>query len=200
MSTSSAAAARRSLRLNPTNVKDNLKKERERFLARQRRLESLAEPLNEVTAKLEKLDHALAARSVAAERKVESLESARDKRIEKIRAEYAAKIEAAKVDAQQAVEDLRTQQSVDESALLLDYAKAIVEFTHEGSAADLGAVLGVSAREAKKIIEQSQTDLAAAGIVVLPAAAPSVEDSAPGSDPETVGESTDDGAAAAIAS
>jgi hypothetical protein len=200
MASSSAAAARRSSRLNPTNVKDNLRRERERLLARQRRLESLAEPLNDVAAKLEKLDHALAARSVAAERKVESLKKARDRRIEKIQAEFEVKIEAAKSDAQRAVEDLRVQQSADESALMLDYSKAIIEFTHKASAADLAAVLGVSTREAKKIVEQSQIDLAAAGIIVDPAGDRLAPTTVAAADSDSTGEPADDGVGSAIAS
>jgi len=99
MATSSKAAARRSLRPHTTpNVRENLRREKERVLARQAELETLAAPINEAAAQLAKIDAIVDARAAAAQRKIEQLEKARDKRIEKIRAEFAAKIAAARTD------------------------------------------------------------------------------------------------------
>ncbi|WP_330766948.1 hypothetical protein [Rhodococcus sp. M8-35] len=162
MATSSKAAARRSLRPHTApNVRENLRREKERLLARQAELETLAAPINEVAAQLAKIDATVASRAAAAQRKIQQLEKARDKRIEKIRAEFAAKIEAARTDTESIELGLTPQEQAHEEALLLDYARAIVTFGESASAAELASVLGVSTREAKKIIEQAKVDLAA---------------------------------------
>lgn len=160
MATSSKAAARRSLRPHTTpNVRENLRRERERILARQAELETLAAPINEVAAQLAKIDASVDARATAAQRKIAQLEKARDKRIEKIRAEFATKIAAARTDAESPQLGLTPEEQAHEEALLLDYSRAIVAFSEGASAAELASVLGVGAREAKKIIDQAKGDL-----------------------------------------
>ncbi|WP_119699149.1 hypothetical protein [Rhodococcus ruber] len=162
MATSSKAAARRSLRPHTTpNVRENLRREKERLLARQAELETLAAPIIEVAAQLAKIDALVDARATAAQRRIAQLEKARDTRIEKIRAEFAAKIAAARTDAESTELGLTPQEHAHEEALLLDYARAIAAFTEGASATELASVLGVGAREAKQIIEQAKTDLAA---------------------------------------
>ena len=164
MATSSNSAARRSLRPHTTpNVRDNLRRERERFLARQAELESLAAPINDTVARLAKLDAAVESRASAPLRKIEQLEKARDRRIAKIQQEYAAKIEEAKAAADQAGAHLTPEEQAQEALLLHDYAVAIVEFSEAASPAELAPLLGVSTREAKKIIEQAKADLSVAG-------------------------------------
>lgn len=171
MATSSNAAARRSLRPHSApNVRENLRRERERLLARQSELEQLAAPINEVAAQLAKLDAVVESRSTAAERKVEQLVKARDKKIEKLRQEFEAKIEAAKKEADSTDNSLTAEEQAQEDALLLDYARAIAVFAKDASAAELASVLGVSAREAKKTVEQAKQDLAAAGLIEIPSA------------------------------
>lgn len=162
MATSSKAAARRSLRPHTApNVRENLRREKERLLARQAELETLAAPINEVAAQLSKIDAIVDSRAAAAQRKIEQLEKARDKRIEKIREEFAAKIAAARTDAESTELGLMPEEQAREEALLLDYARAIVTFSEGASPAELASVLGVGTREAKKIIEQAKNDLAA---------------------------------------
>lgn len=160
MATSSKAAARRSLRPHTTpNVRENLRREKERVLARQAELETLAAPINEVAAQLAKIDAIVDSRAAASQRKIQQLEKARDKRIEKIREEFAAKIAAARTDAESTELGLTADEQAHEEALLLDYARAIVTFSEGASAAELASVLGVGIREAKKITEQARKDL-----------------------------------------
>ena len=189
MATSSNAAARRSLRPHSApNVRENLRRERERLLARQAELEKLAGPINEVAAQLAKLDAVVESRSTAAERKIEQLVKARDKKIEKLRQEYEAKIEAAKKEAESTDSSLTAEEQVQEDALLLDYARAIAVFAKDASVAELASVLGVSVREAKKTVEQAKQDLAAAGLVEVPSstAAAASESGGAASEPVTV--------------
>lgn len=182
MVTSSKAAARRSLRPHTTpNVRENLRREKERFLARQAELESWAAPIHEVAAQLAKLDAVVDSRAAAPQRKIEKLEKARDRRIAKIQQEYAAKIEAAKAEAEAAGTRLTPEEQQQETALLREYARAIVEFSDNASAGELAPLLGVSTREAKKIIEQAQNDLDGSGIgaspaTAAPASAPAADD------------------------
>ncbi len=167
MATSSNAAARRSLRPHTApNVRENLRRERERLLARQAELEKLAGPINEVAAQLAKLDAIVDSRSTAAERKIEQLVKARDKKIEKIREEFAAKIEAAQKEAESADGGLTPEEQAQEDALLIDYARAVVMFSADASVTELASVLGVSTREAKRTVEQAKKNLAAAGIAL----------------------------------
>lgn len=164
MATSSNSAARRSLRPHTApNVRENLRRERERFLARQTELESLAAPINEVAAKLAKLDAVIESRESAPLRRIEKLEKTRDQRIQKIQDEFAAKIDAVKTEAAAAGGQVTPEEAAQESALLRDYALAIVEFSNSASASELAPLLGVSSREAKKIIEQAKADLGASG-------------------------------------
>ncbi len=175
MATSSKAAARRSLRPHTTpNVRENLRREKERVLARQAELETLAAPINEAAAQLAKIDAIVDARAAAAQRKIEQLEKVRDKRIEKIRAEFAAKIAAARTDAESTELGLTPQEQEHEEALLLDYARAIVTFSEGASATELASVLGVGTREAKKVLEQAKTNLAAPSVPLAPVETASV--------------------------
>ena len=175
MATSSKAAARRSLRPHTTpNVRENLRREKERVLARQAELETLAAPINEAAAQLAKIDAIVDARAAAAQRKIAQLEKARDKRIEKIRAEFAAKIAAARTDAESTEAGLTPQEQAREEALLLDYARAIVAFSEGASATELASVLGVGTREAKKVLEQAKTDLATSSVPLAPVETTSV--------------------------
>ncbi|WP_052033957.1 hypothetical protein [Rhodococcus ruber] len=175
MATSSKAAARRSLRPHTApNVRENLRREKERLLARQAELETLAAPINEVAAQLAKIDAIVDARVTAAQRKIQQLEKARDKRIEKIRAEFAAKIAAARSEVESTELGLTPEEQAHEEALLLDYARAIVAFGEGASAAELASVLGVGTREAKKIFEQAKTDLAVTSVPLAPVETTSV--------------------------
>ena len=170
MATSSNAAARRSLRPHTApNVRENLRRERERVLARQAELEALAAPIHDAAAKLAKLDAVLEARAATPQRKIEQLEKARDRRIAKIQQEYAAKIEAVKAQAESAGTHLTPEEQQQESTLLRDYALAIVEFNKNASPLELAPVLGVSTREAKKIIAQAKDDLAVPCTAASPA-------------------------------
>lgn len=163
MASSSDAAARRSLRPHTApNVRENLRKQKERVLARQAELEQLAAPIHDIAAKLGKLDALVESRSSAGERKIEHLEKAREKKIDKIRAEFAVKIDAAREEAQSADHSLTAPEKEQEQQLLHEYAQAIVAFGTGASAAELGVVLGVSIREAKKIVEQAKQDLGVA--------------------------------------
>lgn len=179
MATSSKAAARRSLRPHTTpNVRENLRRERERVLARQAELESLAAPINDAAAKLAKLDAMLESRAATPQRKIEQLEKARDRRIAKIQQEYAAKIEAVRAEAASAGTHLTSEEQEQESVLLREYASAIVEFSENASPAELAPLLGVNTREAKEIIEQAKDCLDASGVAALPAA-PAADDTRP---------------------
>ncbi len=179
MATSSTSAARRSLRPHTApNVRENLRRERERVLARQAELEKLAAPINDAAAKLTKLDAVVESRAATPRRKIEQLEKARDRRIAKIQQEYAAKIEAVKAEAESAGVHLTPEEQAQESSLLREYALAIVEFGKNASAGELAPLLGVSAREAKKIIEQAKSDLDTSDVAASPAA--SAPTSAPG--------------------
>ncbi|MGW4019602.1 hypothetical protein ACWECW_25185 [Rhodococcus ruber] len=170
MATSSKAAARRSLRPHTTpNVRENLRREKERLLARQAELESLAAPIHDTAAKLAKLDAVLESRAATPQRKIEQLEKARDRRIARIQQEYAAKIEAVQEEAKFAGTHLTPEEQQQESSLMREYALAIVEFSQNASPAELAPLLGVSTREAKKIIEQAKDDLATSGVVASPA-------------------------------
>lgn len=185
MATSSKAAARRSLRPHTTpNVRENLRREKERFLARQAELESLAAPIHDAAAKLAKLDAVVESRSAAPQRKIEQLEKARDRRIAKIQQEYAAKIEAVQAEAKSAGTHLTPEEQEQESSLLREYASAIVEFSENASSAELAPLLGVSQREAKMIIEQAKDDLDGSGTTASPATAapapaPAADDTQP---------------------
>lgn len=185
MATSSKAAARRSLRPHTTpNVRENLRRERERFLARQAELEALAAPIHDAAAQLAKLDAVLESRAATPQRTIEKLEKARDRRIAKIQQEYAAKIEAVQAEAESAGTHLTPEEQEQESSLLREYALAIVEFSANASAAELAPLLGVSTREAKKIIDQAKDDLAASGIgawsaTATPAPLPAADDNQP---------------------
>ncbi|NGP05758.1 hypothetical protein G6038_09740 [Rhodococcus sp. 14C212] len=183
MATSSKAAARRSLRPHTTpNVRENLRREKERFLARQAELESLAAPINDAAAKLAKLDAVLESRAATPQRKIEQLEKARDRRIAKIQQEYATKIEAVQAEAKSAGTHLTPEEQQQELSLLREYASAIVAFSENASAGELAPLLGVSTREAKKIIGQAKDDLAASGVVASPATpapAPAIDDKQP---------------------
>lgn len=171
MATSSTSAARRSLRPHTApNVRENLRRERERVLARQAELESFAAPINDAAAKLAKLDAVLESRAATPRRKIEQLEKARDRRVAKIQQEYAAKIEAVKAEAESAGVHLTPEEQAQEASLLREYALAIVEFGKNASAGELAPLLGVSAREAKKIIEQAKSDLDTPDIPASPAA------------------------------
>ena len=178
MASSSKAAPRRSLRPHTApNVRENLRRERERLLARQAHLEELAAPINEVAGHLAKLDAMRNSKANAAERRIEQLEKARDTKLEKIRADFEAKISAARAEADQAADVLTPEEQAREDALLLDYARAIVAFTNAASAADLASVLGVPAREAKKIAGQAKSDVESAeGAAADPA--PAADDQA----------------------
>lgn len=188
MATSSNAAARRSLRPHTTpNVRENLRRERERVLARQAELEALAAPINAATAKLAKLDGVIASRESAPLRTIEKLEKMRDQRIAKIRDEFAAKIEAVKAEADAAGGQVTPEEQAQESALLRDYALAIVEFSTSASPAELAPLLGVSSREAKKIIEQAEADLDASGAgAATPTSIPAPAPTAPADDRQPV--------------
>ncbi|BDB63501.1 hypothetical protein RDE2_52950 (plasmid) [Rhodococcus sp. RDE2] len=135
----------------------------------------LAAPINEAAAELAKLDATVEARVASPQRKIEQLERRRDQRIErmkqKIEDEYAAKIEAIKAEAETAGAHMTPDEQDHESSLLREYALAIVEFSESASPAELAPVLGVSTREAKRIIEQAKDDLAASGAVSSPATA-----------------------------
>ncbi|GES36261.1 hypothetical protein RAJCM14343_1512 [Rhodococcus aetherivorans] len=160
-------------------MRENLRRERERVLARQAELESLAAPINDAAAKLAKLDAVLESRAATPQRKIERLEKARDRRIAKIQQEYAAKIEAVQAEAASAGTHLTPEEQEQESSLLREYASAIVEFSANASPAELAPLLGVSTREAKKIIEQAKDDLAAPGTVALPPTATPVPSPGP---------------------
>ncbi|QDC17353.1 hypothetical protein [Rhodococcus ruber] len=185
MATSSTSAAHRSLRPHTTpNVRENLRRERERVLARQAELETLAAPITDAAAKLAKLDAVLESRAATPQRKIEQLERARDRRIAKIQQEYAAKIETVKTEAESAGNALTPDEQAQETVLLREYASAIVEFGKNASPAELAPLLGVSTREAKKIIEQAKSALAASGVVAssataTPAPAPAVNSTRP---------------------
>lgn len=126
-------------------------------------MESLAAPINDAAAQLAKLDAAVESRASAPQRKIEQLERARDRRIAKIQQEYAAKIEAVKAEAEQAGAQLTAEEQAQEAGLLQDYALAIVRFSKAASPAELAPILGVSTREAKKIIEQALDGLSLGG-------------------------------------
>lgn len=157
---SSSAAARRSLRPHTApNVRENLRKQKERLLARQAELEELAAPIHDVAAKLGKLDAIVESRSSAGQRKIEQLEKSLEKKIEKLRAEFAAKIEQVRQESDEASVGLTPQEQDTESALLSEYARAIVAFGDQASVAELASVLGVRSREAKGILEQARADV-----------------------------------------
>lgn len=161
MTSSSRAASRRSQRLHATqNVRENLRKERERALARQTRLEQLAAPIAAVAAELDKLDAVIASRTRTAERKIEQLIKNRDHKIAAIRADFDTKIEQARTNAS-ATPALSPEEQQREEALLLDHARAIIEFTQSGTPRELGSVLGVTTREARHIIDSARIDLTA---------------------------------------
>ncbi|MGV9950098.1 hypothetical protein [Rhodococcus aetherivorans] len=163
-------------------MRENLRREKERLLARQAELETLAAPIHEVAAQLAKLDAVIDSRSAAPQRKIEQLEKARDRRIAKIRAEYAAKIEAVKTESESAGTHLTREEQQQESLLLREYASAIVEFSENASTSELAPLLGVSTREAKKVIGQAKADLAAYGATAsptTPAPAPAAHDKQP---------------------
>lgn len=175
MATSSQSAARRSLRPHTApNVRENLRRERERLLARQAELETLAAPINDVAAQLAKLDEAVEARVMSPQRKIEQLQRRRDQRIErmkeKLEQEYAAKIAAIESEADTAGAHMTPDEQTQESTLLREYAQAIVEFSKNASPAELAPLLGMSTREAKKIIEQAKEDVDASSVAVSPAA------------------------------
>ncbi|CCW11043.1 hypothetical protein [Rhodococcus aetherivorans] len=165
-------------------MRENLRRERERVLARQAELQKLAAPINDAAAQLTKLDAVLDSRAATPRRKIEQLEKARDRRIAKIQQEYAAKIEAVKTEAESAGNALTPDEQAQETVLLREYTQAIVEFSKNASPAELAPLLGVSTREAKKIIEQATGDLdtpdvAASPAAPAPASAPGAGDTQP---------------------
>lgn len=164
MASTSHAASRRSLRPHTTpNVRENARRERERLLARQAELEKLSAPIHAAAEKLAKLDAAVSARAEAPLKKIERLEKARDRKIEKIQQEYAAKIAAVREELESSAEQMTPDEREQEATLLREYADAIVRFSDKASAAELAPLLGVSVREAKKIIEQARDNLGITG-------------------------------------
>ncbi|MFD9663441.1 hypothetical protein ACFWAY_17725 [Rhodococcus sp. NPDC059968] len=165
MATSSEAAAIRSRRLHTVkNVEENVKAARQRALEHQKLIEKLAKPLNSVSEKLARLDRDRDSVAVQRDRRIESLQSGLEKKIEKLKADTAAKIERAKKDTETKLAELHNSQRESEDALLLEYAQAIVQFSFDGSNADLATVLGVSQKEAKELIASSVAELEKAGI------------------------------------
>ncbi|KAF0956849.1 hypothetical protein [Rhodococcus sp. T7] len=165
MATSSEAAAIRSRRLHTVkNVDANVKAARQRALEHQKLIEELAKPLNAVSEKLADLDHEGDAVLAAGARRIESLKSGLEKKIEKLKADTAAKIEQTKKDTETKLEELQNSQRESEDALLLEYAQAIVQFSHGGSNADLATVLGITQKKAKELVASSTTELKKAGI------------------------------------
>lgn len=165
MATSSETAAIRSRRLHTVkNVEENVKAARQRALEQQKRIEELSKPLNLVSEKLALLDRDGAAVLAAHDRRIESLTSGLEKKIEKLKSDTAAKIEQAKKDTETKLAELHTSQRESEDALLLEYAEAIVQFSRNGSNADLATVLGISQKKAKELIASSTADLEKAGI------------------------------------
>ncbi|MEF9411330.1 hypothetical protein AB0P13_23175 [Rhodococcus pyridinivorans] len=164
MASTSRVASRRSLRPHTAgNVRENARRARERLLARQAELEKLSAPIHAAAEKLAKLDSAVSARADAPLKKIERLEKARDRKIEKIRQEYAAKIAAVREELESDAEQMTPAEREQEEMLLREYADAIVAFSGKASAAELAPLLGVSVREAKKIIEQARADLGITG-------------------------------------
>lgn len=133
------------------------------MLARQAELEALAGSIHDATDKLSKLEAAVASRAQSPLKKIERLEQTRDRRIKKIQEQYAAKIAEIQREMEAGTETLTPQEREQESALLREYAEAIATFSRSASASELAPLLGVSAREAKKLIMQAKTDLGAAG-------------------------------------
>ncbi|MCK8674860.1 hypothetical protein M1M07_27600 [Rhodococcus sp. HM1] len=131
----------------------------------------MAGPIHEATDKLSKLEAAVASRAQAPLKKIERLEQTRDRRIKKIQEEYAAKIAEIQREMEAGVETLTPQEREQESSLLREYAEAIVTFSRSASASELAPLLGVSTREAKKLIMQAKADLG-----VTESAAPSSDD------------------------
>ena len=165
MATSSETAAIRSRRLHTVkNVEENVKAARQRALEHQKRIESLAKPLNSVSEKLARLDRERDSVAAARDRRIESLQSGLEKKVEKLKADTAAKIEQTKKDTETKLAELHNSQRGSEDALLLEYAEAIVQFSLGGSNADLATVLGVSQKEAKELIASSTAELEKAGI------------------------------------
>ena len=163
MASTSQSASRRSLRPHTTpNVRENARRQRERLLARQAELEALAGPIHDATDKLSKLEATVASRAQAPLKKVERLEQTRDRRIKKIQEEYAAKIAEIQREMEAGTETLTPQEREQESSLLREYAEAIVTFSRSASASELAPLLGVSTREAKKLIMQAKADLGVA--------------------------------------
>jgi len=134
----------------------------------------LAGPIHEATDKLSKLEATVASRAQAPLKKIERLEQTRDRRIKKIQEEYAAKIAEIQREMEAGTETLTPQEREQESALLCEYAEAIVTFSRSASASELAPLLGVSAREAKTLILQAQADLGVGDVAT--AAAPSSDD------------------------
>lgn len=179
MATSSDKSTPLSRRLHSvTNVDQNIKAARQKALDHQNLIEKLAQPLNTVSEKLAKLGQEQASVSAAAERRIESLTDGLEKKIEKLKEDTKAKIEQAKIDAKAKIESLQNEQHSSENALMLEYAEAIVQFSFDGSNADLATVLGVSQKEAKDLIASSTAELEKAGVpVVRPANSTSATDS-----------------------
>lgn len=167
MSTSPAKSASLSGRLRiVANVDQNIKAARQKALDHQNLIEKLAKPLNVVSEKLAKLEHAQASVSVAGERKIESLTEGLEKKIAKLKEDTAAKIEQTKAETKAKIEALQSEQSSSENKLMIEYAEAIAQFSLGGSPSDLATVLGVSQKEAKNLIESSKSELDKAGISV----------------------------------
>ncbi|WP_009475900.1 hypothetical protein [Rhodococcus sp. JVH1] len=165
MATPSETAAIRSRRLHTVkNVEENVKAARQRALERQNRIEELSKPLNSVSEKLARLDRERDSVSAAGDRRIESLKNGLQKKIEKLKADTAAQIEQAKKDSETKLAELHTSQRKSEDALMLEYAQAIVQFSHSGSNADLATVLGISQKKAKELIASSTAELEKAGI------------------------------------
>ncbi|UPK66497.1 hypothetical protein MYP14_25050 (plasmid) [Rhodococcus pyridinivorans] len=134
----------------------------------------MAGPIHDATDKLSKLEAAVASRAQSPLKKIERLEQTRDRRIKKIQEQYAAKIAEIQREMEAGTETLTPQEREQESALLREYAEAIVTFSRSASASELAPLLGVSAREAKTLILQAQADLGVGDVAT--AAAPSSDD------------------------
>lgn len=161
MSSSSQAAARRSLRPHTgASVKENLRKAREEAKARQARLEELASPIHLAAERLDRLDGTVGAKASAAERKEKALAEARDKKIAAIIAEYEAKITDLRSSVERDMEAARAAQGDEERAALAEYAQAVLTFRDRASLPELAAVLGISVRAVKTVITEAESTLA----------------------------------------
>ncbi|MGW4336612.1 hypothetical protein ACWEK5_27950 [Rhodococcus koreensis] len=209
MGTSSEAAASRSRRLHTVkNVEKNVRAERQKVLDRQKRIEELSKPLNAVSEKLARLDRERDSVIAGGDRRIETLKTNLEAKIEKLKSDTATKIEEAKKETATKLDELHQSQQASEDELLLEYAQAIVQFSANGSPADLATVLGLSQKKAKELIASSTADLEKAGVAVAkstdaPAAtdtaAPEVNDPAPAADNDSPASASVDSPALASA-